>query len=193
MPAVPIARFVRTLWVVDTATLFAQGCGLMALSHSGTVMNASMAPEPASPLAPSEPSSSEPAPAMVKPDVTAKPETKPVATGKASWYGPGFHGKKTASGEIFDDAKLTAAHKTLPMGSKAKITNLRNGKSVKVEINDRGPYVADRVIDLSQAAAHAIGMIDRGVVPVRVDLIAEETSMDGSATAQSAAVLGPRE
>ena len=188
MPANSIARFVRTLLAVASATLFTQGCGLMAPSHSDIVVNASLAPEPASPIAPSEPSSSEPAPAISKPSATI-PETKPVATGKASWYGPGFHGKKTASGEIFDDAKLTAAHKTLPMGSKAKVTNLKNGKSVKVEINDRGPYVADRVIDLSQAAAHALGMIDRGVVPVRVDLIAEETGMNGSA----AAALGPRE
>jgi rare lipoprotein A (peptidoglycan hydrolase) len=97
------------------------------------------------------------------------PVAKPVHVGKASWYGPGFSGRKTASGEIFDDARFTAAHKTLPLGSAARVTNLSNGKSVKVEINDRGPYAENRIIDLSRAAARAIGMIDDGVVQVQID------------------------
>ena len=70
--------------------------------------------------------------------------------GTASWYGPGFHGKKTASGEIYDQTKLTAAHKTLPLGTKARVTNLDNGSAVEVEINDRGPFVDGRIIDLSR-------------------------------------------
>jgi rare lipoprotein A len=97
------------------------------------------------------------------------PKISPVNMGHASWYGPGFVGKKTASGDIFDDTKLTAAHKTLPLGSKAKVTNLNNGRSVRVEINDRGPFVGNRIIDLSKAAAHALGMVEDGVVQVRVD------------------------
>jgi Lytic transglycolase len=101
---------------------------------------------------------------------SAPPTTlAPVNVGHASWYGPGFIGKKTASGAIFDDNKLTAAHKTLPLGSKARVTNLSNGRTVKVEINDRGPYAGNRIIDLSKAAARALGMIDDGVVRVRVD------------------------
>jgi rare lipoprotein A (peptidoglycan hydrolase) len=102
---------------------------------------------------------------------TTTPTVKTIGTGKASWYGPGFRGKKTASGDIFDDARLTAAHKSLPLGSKAMVTNLSNGKSVEVEINDRGPFIQGRVIDLSRAAARALGMVDRGVVPVRVDVV----------------------
>jgi rare lipoprotein A (peptidoglycan hydrolase) len=110
----------------------------------------------------------------VKPAVhtsATSPAIKTIGTGKASWYGPGFRGKKTASGDIFDDARLTAAHKSLPLGSKAMVTNLSNGKSVEVEINDRGPFIQGRVIDLSRAAARALGMVDRGVVPVRVDVV----------------------
>jgi rare lipoprotein A len=94
---------------------------------------------------------------------------KKVIRGRASWYGPGFHGKKTASGEIFDQGRLTAAHKTLPLGTKAKVTNLENGNSVEVEINDRGPYVGDRVIDLSRAAANALGFVESGLTLVRIE------------------------
>ena len=102
-----------------------------------------------------------------------QPKVRLVTTGRASWYGPGFRGRKTASGEIFDDSKFTAAHKTLPLGSIAKVTNLSNGKSVKVEINDRGPYVDGRIIDLSHAAAHALGMVDRGVAHVEIEPVSE--------------------
>ena len=85
----------------------------------------------------------------------------------------GFHGKKTASGEIYDQTKLTAAHKTLPLGTKARVTNLDNGSAVEVEINDRGPFVDGRIIDLSRAAAGALGLVESGTAPVRVELIAE--------------------
>lgn len=78
--------------------------------------------------------------------------------GKASWYGPGFHGKKTASGQIFNQHRLTAAHPRLPLGSRAKVTNLRNGKTVEVTINDRGPHRGGRIIDLSRAAAKRLDM-----------------------------------
>ncbi|MDQ5910431.1 MAG: rare lipoprotein [Pseudomonadota bacterium] len=78
--------------------------------------------------------------------------------GKASWYGPGFHGKRTASGQRFDQHALTAAHPRLPLGSRAKITNLRNGKVVEVTINDRGPHGGGRIIDLSRAAAQRLAM-----------------------------------
>jgi len=84
---------------------------------------------------------------------TAKPNHKEV--GEASWYGPGFHGKDTANGETFNQNKMTAAHPRLPLGTKAQVTNLENGKKVEVRINDRGPYAEDRVIDVSRAAEGA--------------------------------------
>ena len=105
-----------------------------------------------------------------------KRAAKHVLNGTASWYGPGFHGKKTANGEIYDQTKLTAAHKTLPLGTKARVTNLNNGSAVEVEINDRGPFVEGRIIDLSRAAARALGFIESGTAPVHVELIAEETA-----------------
>jgi rare lipoprotein A len=97
--------------------------------------------------------------------------SKHALRGQASWYGPGFHGKKTASGDIYDQMKLTAAHKTLPLGSRARVTNVKNGNSVEVEINDRGPFVEGRILDLSQAAAKALGFVESGTALVRVELL----------------------
>ena len=91
--------------------------------------------------------------------------------GSASWYGKKFHGRPTASGEIYDMYKLTAAHKKLPLGTYVKVTNLSNGKSVIVKINDRGPYVKGRIIDLSYAAAKKIGMVKKGVQKVKIEAI----------------------
>jgi len=88
----------------------------------------------------------------------AAEDAKPLQKGAASWYGPGFHGKRTANGERFDTHALTAAHKTLPFGTKVRVTNEQTGKSVVVRINDRGPYAHGRVIDLSKAAAEAVGI-----------------------------------
>lgn len=107
------------------------------------------------------------------PDVsmdTYKENTKEYLA-KASWYGPGFHGRLTANGEIFDENKLTAAHKELAFGTKVKVTNLRNGKSIVVKINDRGPYINGRHLDLSRGAARKIDMIDAGVVDVKMEII----------------------
>jgi rare lipoprotein A (peptidoglycan hydrolase) len=112
---------------------------------------------------------------------TAPPSNqKHALRGEASWYGPGFHGKKTASGEIFDQTKFTAAHKTLPLGSRARVTNIENGNSVEVEINDRGPFVEGRILDLSRAAAKALGFIAAGTAPVRVELLNQP--LEASAT-----------
>jgi rare lipoprotein A len=95
----------------------------------------------------------------------------PAEEGLASWYGGKFHGRRTASGEIFDTRQLTAAHRSLPFGTWVLVTNLENGKSVTVRINDRGPFVEGRVIDLSLAAAAAIGLTGKGVVPVRLQVL----------------------
>lgn len=88
--------------------------------------------------------------------------------GGASWYGPGFHGKQTASGETFNENAMTAAHKTLPLGTVVKVTDQRTGKSIKVTINDRGPFVKGRIIDLSKAAAAKLGTKNAGVGSVCV-------------------------
>ena len=92
--------------------------------------------------------------------------------GGASWYGPGFDGRLSASGEIFNQYDLTAAHRTLPFGTRVLVTNLYNGRQVTVRINDRGPYAGDRIIDLSAGAAAEIGLIDSGVGTVQLDILA---------------------
>lgn len=92
-------------------------------------------------------------------------------TGRASWYGPGFHGKKTSSGERFDMNALTAAHRTLPIPSYARVTNLANGKTIVVRINDRGPFHGKRVLDLSKGAAKALGFIQQGSTNVRIEAL----------------------
>lgn len=92
-------------------------------------------------------------------------------TGIASWYGPGFHGKATASGEIYNQDDMTAAHQTLPLGSKVMVTNMENGRSAEVLVNDRGPFAKGRIIDLSYAAAQAIDMVGPGTAMVRVDVL----------------------
>lgn len=94
-----------------------------------------------------------------------------MQTGQASWYGRAFAGKPTASGEIFNHELLTAAHRSLPLGTKVRVTNVANGKSVEVKVNDRGPYADGRIIDLSRAAARALGMIEDGLAEVRLETI----------------------
>ena len=94
-----------------------------------------------------------------------------IQYGNASWYGRKFHGKKTASGERFNKQSFTGAHKQLPFGTIIRVTNLRNGKDVYVRINDRGPFVRGRIVDISRAAAEAIGFRKRGVAKVRVEVV----------------------
>lgn len=101
--------------------------------------------------------------------------------GIASWYGPGFHGKKTANGEIYNQDALTAAHKTLPLGSVVKVENLENGKTVTLKINDRGPFKPGRIIDVSHKAAKNLDMLNDGIIKVRVTLL---TLPDGTKAKQ---------
>ncbi|MBV8883237.1 MAG: septal ring lytic transglycosylase RlpA family protein [Chroococcidiopsidaceae cyanobacterium CP_BM_RX_35] len=91
--------------------------------------------------------------------------------GWASWYGPEFQGNLSASGEVFNQNALTAAHRTLPFGTQVRVTNMNNGRSVVVRINDRGPYIQGRIIDLSTAAAQVLGLMETGVAPVRLDVL----------------------
>ena len=100
-----------------------------------------------------------------------EPATLQSISGKASWYGGKFHGRPTASGEKFDKNGLTAAHRTLPFGTKVRVTNRANGRTVIVRVNDRGPFIHSRIIDLSRAAADRIGMITRGTAPVSLEIL----------------------
>lgn len=104
--------------------------------------------------------------------VAPPPGPEDGLTGLASWYGPRHQGRLTASGDPFDMHALTAAHRTLPFGTQVRVTNLENGRVVVVRITDRGPYTRDRVIDVSYAAAMALGLVERGVARVRLQVLA---------------------
>lgn len=111
------------------------------------------------------------------------------AVGTASWYGPGFHGRKTANGERYNQNAMTAAHRTLPFGSSIKVKNVSNGKTAVVRINDRGPFVHGRIIDLSKAAAQHIGMMGAGTAPVELaslDHVTKETAKESAAVSDDA-------
>ncbi len=134
----------RIVWVAQTAAL-------------GLLLAACASPRPAPP--------------------TAAPASHPVfvgheETGEASWYGHPYHGRRTASGEIFDMHQMTAAHRALPFGTWVLVENSANGRSVKVRINDRGPFRSRRILDVSYAAARALGALGPGVIPVRLRVIA---------------------
>lgn len=109
--------------------------------------------------------------AMASPAVASREGTSrsEAQIGKASWYGHEFRGRRTASGARFEPNAMTAAHRTLPLGTVVRVTNLRNGRSVTVRINDRGPFIRHRDLDLSLGAARAIGMLNRGVAPVLIE------------------------
>src|ERR1700688_1172104 len=111
-----------------------------------------------------------------KPEVRKQAKTQPYQVGTASWYGEFFDGKPTASGEDYDMYDMTAAHPTLPLGSYVRVTNLRNGRAVVVKVNDRGPVVAGRIIDLSYGAAQVLQFQQRGLQKVRLDLVKAGTS-----------------
>src|SRR5256885_1970477 len=96
---------------------------------------------------------------------------KPYQVGRASWYGKQFHGRSTASGEPYDMFQFTAAHRQLPLGTWVRVTNLRNGRSITVRVNDRGPYVGNRIIDLSYGAAQMLELRARGTEKVRIDIV----------------------
>ena len=115
--------------------------------------------------------------AQIKPEIHKQAaKTKPYQVGTASWYGEYFDGKPTASGENYDMYDMTAAHPTLPLGSYVRVTNLRNGRAVVVKVNDRGPIIEGRIIDLSYGAAQALQFQQRGLQKVRLDLVKKGTS-----------------
>ncbi len=114
-----------------------------------------------------------------------------VSKGVASWYGPGFHGKKTSCGEIYDMHGLTAAHKILPMNTVVRVTNMENGKEVTVRINDRGPFIDGRDIDLSLSAAKAVDMVGPGTAPVRIAVLGNSGMNPEPGPPNSPATTGP--
>jgi rare lipoprotein A len=110
-------------------------------------------------------------PTPIAPAPKPAPRVVHSAKGEASWYGPGFYGNRTANGEVFRPGTLTAAHRTLPFGTKVRVTNLWNGRSTVVRINDRGPFHGNRVIDLAHGAAHSLGVTASGIAQVRLDVL----------------------
>lgn len=150
-------------------------CGIIGITFLVCMAGCHLREEPMQPPSvPQAPEETAPAPAPQTPPPQAEgaPAGKAATpqVGTASWYGPGFHGQETASGVPFDPHALTAAHRTLPLGTQATVTNLETGASVKVEINDRGPYVRGRHIDLSQAAARRIGLTKKGIARVKIEV-----------------------
>jgi len=111
--------------------------------------------------------------------------------GVASWYGHPYHGRRAASGEIYDMNRLTAAHRTLPFGTHVRVRNIRNAKSVVVRINDRGPFVDNRMIDLSRAAARSIGMLRSGITPVELEILGQIDTSTGFFAVQVGAFESP--
>jgi len=149
------------------------------------------APPPVPTSLSSAPSSSSPAPAAniasreVHREADVVPREVYRETGTASWYGRELHGRKTASGEIFDMNGISAAHRTLPLGTTIRVTNLENQKALDVRVNDRGPFARNRVIDLSYGAAKELGFIAQGTVGVRIETL-EPVQDTGQYTVQAA-------
>jgi rare lipoprotein A len=167
-----------------------QGCGIISDAPSRATSAREVPPEPRTGNPSIDQSPAHAFPREIPPITTipSSPETDEapplapipapsqptlVETGLGSWYGRRFHGKLTANGEVFDPEKFTAAHRTLPWGSRVKVTNLTNGKSVEVRINDRGPFGKGRIIDVSRAAARVLGMVGSGITTVRVERLSD--------------------
>jgi rare lipoprotein A len=182
---------VSALVLIAALTSASQGCGIMSDAPNRAVSTRGVSPPesqtsnpsidkpqthsfpreiPPTAAIPSSPETDE-APPLAKTPAPSEPTV--VETGLASWYGRRFHGKLTASGEVFNEEKFTAAHRTLPWGSRVKVTNLANGKSVEVRINDRGPFGKGRIIDVSRAAARVLGIVGSGITTVRVEWLSD--------------------
>jgi rare lipoprotein A len=148
-------------------------------------------PQPSPPISGEQPA---PSPPSGPPPAVERQPAVPgvyVEEGVASWYGAPFHGRRTSNGETYDMHEMTAAHRTLPFGSIVRVTNLRNGKQTEVRINDRGPFVANRVIDLSESAARAIEMMGPGTAPVRLEIVSGPNPQIGYFGVQVGAFLSP--
>ena len=142
-----------------------------ALAGGFGIASAQMSPSPAPPVAAPAAPAVAPAAAPVAPPVVKA--TAPVESGKIAWYGKKFAGRRTASGEAYNPDAMTMAHKTLPFGTRVKVTNLANKKSVTLRVNDRGPTQADRIGDVSLAAARQLGMVRTGVADAELEVVSE--------------------
>lgn len=129
--------------------------------------------EPQATLSPAQvkPVLAAPSPELLKPKLKLVPEVVKVITGEASWYGPGFYGNLTANGEVYKRGTMTAAHRTLPFGTKVRVTNLWNGRTAVIRINDRGPFIDHRVIDLGHGAASDLGLTASGIAQVKLEVL----------------------
>ena len=155
-------------WIIVISLVGFTGEG----SATGRIV--SLRPAPDSINSMPDQASSEPATDRSTVLAEAIPEYRQV--GIASWYGGRHQGRLTASGEVFDENKLTAAHRTLPLVTWARVTNLENGRSIEVRVNDRGPYIDGRVIDLSTRAAEELGMTEQGLARVEIKALPEQTA-----------------
>lgn len=156
------------------AALFAAAAAALAQGASAPPINLPvLTPAPAAAPAPMAAPAAAPAPAPAAPAAAAAAAAGDVMEGKVAYYGRKFNGRRTASGERFDSSALTMAHKTLPFGTRVKVTNLKNKRSVVVRVNDRGPTQPDRVGDLSLAAAQRIGATRAGVIDARLEVVGQ--------------------
>ena len=174
------SKYVAVFWACTIALLISAGC-------AGRKPVAASSPPPLQPTA-TPPATAERARRAT--DTTDRPAGEQpggsayIEEGNASWYGAQFHGRRASNGEIYDMNKMTAAHRTMAFGTMVKVTNLTNGKTAVVRITDRGPFVDNRIIDLSMAAAKAIESIGPGVVPVRLVVISGADPFGGFFTVQ---------
>jgi len=155
----------------------------LASTSNDAVAMAVSSPEPQGPspavairevdveLSPSDTQIKQAPPTPIAPAPKPAPRVVHSSKGQASWYGPGFFGNRTANGEVFRPGTLTAAHRTLPFGTKVRVTNLWNGRTAVVRINDRGPFQGNRVIDIAHGAAQSLGLTASGVAQVRLEVL----------------------
>lgn len=177
----PAVRFLHLLPIACAALVFA-GCAHRTTTATQPPVQAPPAPAQVPPIGvPSGP----PPPVERQPAVPGEW----VEEGTASWYGPTFDGHRTSNGEIYNMHEMTAAHRTLPFGAVVRVTNLTNGRQTEVRINDRGPFVGNRVIDLSLSAAQAIEMVGPGTASVRLEVIAGPDPRTGVFAVQVGAFL----
>ena len=152
---------------VDSSEAAAPGNPVTASAPSRPEDDATLSPADIKPAVEAAP----PAAVLPKPKLKLLPEVVKVITGEASWYGPGFYGNRTANGEVYRPGTMTAAHRSLPFGTKVRVTNLWNGRSAVIRINDRGPFVAHRVIDLGHGAASTLGLTSSGIANVKLEVL----------------------
>ena len=174
-----------------TSLIFCCCAALAAAGCAGRHPVAGSTPPPIAPTPattetarPTEASPRKTASTLPRNDVAERNASGYAEEGNASWYGPPFHGRRSSNGEVYDMNKLTAAHRTMAFNTMVRVTNLGNGKTVVVRITDRGPFIENRIIDLSKAAAQEIESIGPGVVPVRLEVVSGNDPFGGYFTVQ---------